>query len=54
MYSGIMHKALKSNEWKRISVYKTFEIEIQNGDQIIQTFFKIYFPPETRSLLFNL
>ena len=49
-----MQNALKSNEWKRILVYKTLEIEMQNGGQIIQTFFKISFPQETRSPLFNL
>ena len=39
-----MQNALKANEWWRIWVHKTFKIEIEKGDQIIQTFFKIGSP----------
>ena len=48
-------ESLKSNEWWRNWVLRTFKIETQKGDQIIQTFCKIVFPqPEIRSYLFNL
>ena len=36
-----MQNALKSDEWRRICVPKTFKIETQEADQIIQTFCKI-------------
>ena len=39
-----MQTALKSNEWRRISVHKTFVTEIEKGDQIIQTFCRIGSP----------
>ena len=39
-----MQNALKSNEWRRIWVHKTFKIEVEKGVQIIQTFCKIGSP----------
>ena len=49
-----MRNALKSNEWHRLWVFKTFKIEIQNGNQIIQTLCRIVSCQEIRSPLFNL
>ena len=41
-----MQNALKSDEWQRNLVLKTFKIEMQKegGDQLIQTFCKIGSP----------
>ena len=44
-YSWIMQNALKSNEWWRIWVFKTFNNgNTERGDQIIQTFSRIDSP----------
>ena len=49
-----MQNALKSNEWRRILVHKTFKIEIQKGGPNNSDFLQNWFPPEIRSPLFNL
>ena len=49
-----MKNALKSNEWQRILVNKTFEIEIQKGGPDDPDFLQNWFLPEIRSPLFNL
>ena len=49
-----MQNALKSNEWRRIWVCKTFKIEIQKGGPNNSDFLQNWFPPEIRSPLFNL
>ena len=49
-----MQNPLKSNEWRRIWVYKTFKIEIQKGGPNNSDFLQNWFPPEIRSSLFNL
>ena len=52
--SSVMENIFKSNEWRRIWVYKTFNIEIQkkgpNNSDILQN----WFPPEISSPVFNL
>ena len=48
-----MQKALKSNEWQRISVDKTFQIEIQKGRPDNSDFLQNILPPEIRFPLFN-
>ena len=49
-----MQNALKSNEWQKIYVHKTFKIEIQTGGRNNSDFLQNSFPPEIRSSLFNL
>ena len=49
-----MQNALKSNEWRRISVHKTFEIEIQNRRTNNWDFLQNWFSWEIRSPLFNM
>ena len=49
-----MQNALKSNEWQRNCVHKTFKIEIQKGGPNNSDFVQNWFPPEIRSPLFNL
>ena len=49
-----MENALKSNEWRRILVHKTFKIEIQKGGPNNLDFLQNWFPPEIRSPLLNL
>ena len=53
-YSWIMQRAFKCKEWWRIWVLKTFKIEIQRGNQIIQLFCRIGCPLEIRSPIINL
>ena len=53
-YSWIMQNGLKSNEWRRIWVCKTFKIEIQKGGPNNSDFLQNWFPPEIRSPFFNL
>ena len=53
-YSWIMQNALKSNEWQRIWVCKTFKIEIQKGGPNNSDFLENWLHPEIRSSLFNL
>ena len=50
-----MQNTLKCNEQQRVWVWKTFKIEIQKGDQIIQTFCKIGSPQklDPPSLIFT-
>ena len=48
-----MQKALKSNEWQRISVDKTFQIEIQKGRPDNSDFLQNILPPVIRFPLFN-
>ena len=45
---------LKSNEWRRIWVLKTLEIEIQKGLPNNSDYLQNWFPPEIKSPLFNL
>ena len=49
-----MQNALKPNEWQKIWVHKIFKIEIQEGGPNNSDFLQNWFPPEIRSLLFNL
>ena len=49
-----MQNALRSNEWLRILVHKTFEIEIQKVLPNNSDFLQNWFPQEIRSPLFNL
>ena len=49
-----MQNGLKSNEWQRICVNKTFEIELQKGGPKNSDILKNCLPLEIRSLLFNL
>ena len=49
-----MQNALKSNEWQKIWVHKTFKIEIQMGGPNNSDFLQNWFPPEIRSPIFNL
>ena len=44
-----MQNALKSNEWRRIWVLKTFKFEIQKGGPNNSDFLQNWFPPEIRS-----
>ena len=44
-----MQNALKSNEWQRIWVDKTFIIQIQKGGPNNSDFLQNWFPPEIRS-----
>ena len=44
-----MHNALKSKEWQRIWVRKTFKIEILLGGPNNSDFLQNYFSPEIRS-----
>ena len=39
-----MQNGLKSNEWQRNCVYKTFEIETQNGGSNNSDFLQNWFP----------
>ena len=52
-YSLIIQNALKCNEWQRNQALKTVKIEIQKRDHIIKPFFRIGFPQEIMSCLFN-
>ena len=54
MYYWIIQNALISNEWETIWVHKFSKIEVQNGDQITETFCKIGSPQKSGPLLFNL
>ena len=47
-------ECLKSNEWRRVLVHKTFKIKIQTGEQIIQPFCRIGPPPQIKSTIFNM
>ena len=49
-----MQNALKFSEWRRIWPYKNFKIQIQKGGPNNSDFLQNWFPPEIRSLLFNL
>ena len=49
-----MQNALKSNEWRKIWVRKTFKIKIQKGGRNNSDFLQNWFSPEIRSSLFNL
>ena len=49
-----MQNALKSMEWRRIWVCKTFKIEMQKGGRNNSDFLQNSFPPEINSPLFNL
>ena len=49
-----MQKGLKSNEWRRIWVRKSFKIEKQYGGQNTSDFLQNCFLPEIRSPFFNL
>ena len=49
-----MHNGLKSNEWRRIWVHRTFKIEIQKGGPNNSDILQNWFPPEISSPLFNL
>ena len=49
-----MQKWLKSNEWQRTYVHRTFKIEIQKGEPNNSDFLQNWFPPEISSPLFNL
>ena len=49
-----MRNPLKSNEWWRIWVHKTFKIEIQKGGPNNSDFLQNWFPQEIRSPLFDL
>ena len=49
-----MQKGLKSNEWRRIWVRKSFKIEKQYGGQNTSDFLQNWFLPEIRSPFFNL
>ena len=49
-----MQNPLKSNEWRRIWVYKTFKIEIQKGGPNNSDFLQNWFHPEIRAALSNL
>ena len=53
-YSWIKQNVLKSNEWRRIWILKTFKIEMQNGGRINSDFLQNWFCPEIGSYLFNL
>ena len=44
-----MQNALKANEWRRISVIETFEIERQNGGLNNSAVLQNWFIPEFRS-----
>ena len=41
-----MQNALKSNEWRKVWVYKTFKIEIQNGVPNNSDFLQNWIPQE--------
>ena len=49
-----MHNELKSNEWRRIWVHRTFKIEIQKGGPNNSDILQNWFPLEIRSPLLNL
>ena len=49
-----MTNSLKSNEWRRSCVHKTFKIEIQKGGPNNSDFLQNWFPQKIRSPLFNL
>ena len=49
-----MQNVLKSNEWERILLHKTFKIQIQKGGQNNSNFLQNWLPPENGSPLFNL
>ena len=49
-----MQNALKSNEWKKSYVHKTFQIEIQKGRPNNSDFLENWFLPEIRSPFFIL
>ena len=48
-----MQNALKSNEWSRIWVQKTFKIEIKKGGPNNSDFLQNWFPPESWFPLFS-
>ena len=50
----MMQNALKSNEWRKVWVNKTFKIEIQKGGPNNSEILQDWFPPQIRSPLFNL
>ena len=49
-----MHTTLKCDEWRWISVHKTFKTEIQKGEPNNSDFLENWFPLEIMSPLFNL
>ena len=49
-----MRNVLKSNEWQRIWVHKTFKIAMQKGGPNNSDFLQNWLPPEISSPLFNL
>ena len=49
-----MQNELKSKEWRRIWVHRTFKIEIQKGGPNNLAILQNWFPPEIRSPFFNL
>ena len=49
-----MQKWLKSNEWCRIWVHRTYKIVIQKGGPNHSDILKNWFPPEIRSHFFNM
>ena len=49
-----MQNGLKSNEWRRIWVHRTFKIEIQKGEPNNSDILQNWFSPEIRSPHFNL
>ena len=53
-YSWMIQNALKSNEWWKILVHKTFKIQKKGGGQSNSDFLQNWFPQEIRIPLFNL
>ena len=49
-----MQNGLKSKEWWRIWVHRTFKVEIQKGGPNNSDILQNWFPPEIRSPFFNL
>ena len=54
MYSWIIKNAVKSDEWRKIWVHKTFKTEIQKEVPSNLDFLQNWFAPKIRSPLFNL
>ena len=49
-----MQNELKSNEWRKICVHRTFKIEIQKGGPNKLDILQNSFPPEISTPFFNL
>ena len=49
-----MQNALKSNEWQKSYVHKTFQNEIRKGRPNNSDFLENWFPPEIKSPFFIL